>query len=131
MSYTFPITPHAMFEDRFEQFVALGLPRAAVEEMRGAITDMWSDTAGGWVFEWSRLARRHPAADQPHMALLAPGCRKIPLSRERGKTAGARPSSDRLPCRRARLSGQIRAAIDCDADRGTDSNGAGSSLFRP
>jgi esterase FrsA len=68
MSYTFSITPHAMFEDRFEQFVALGVPRAAVEEMRGAITDMWSDTAGGWVFEWSRLARRHLAVDQPYMA---------------------------------------------------------------
>jgi hypothetical protein len=40
MSYTFPITPHAMFEDRFEQFVALGLPRTEVEEMRSAITDM-------------------------------------------------------------------------------------------
>jgi esterase FrsA len=78
MSYTFPITPHAMFEDRFEQFVALGVPRAAVEEMRGAITDMWSDTTGGWVFEWSRLARRHLAANQSYMASLAYGCAKFP-----------------------------------------------------
>jgi esterase FrsA len=78
MSYTFPITPHAMFEDRFEQFVALGVPRAAVEEMRGAITDMWSDTTGGWVFEWSRLARRHLAANQSYVASLAYGCAKFP-----------------------------------------------------
>jgi len=49
MSYTFPITPLAMFEDRFEQFAALGLPRTEVEEMRSAITDMWSDAPGGWV----------------------------------------------------------------------------------
>jgi esterase FrsA len=78
MSYTFPITPHAMFEDRFEQFVALGVPRAQVEEMRGAITDMWSDARGGWVFEWSRLARRHLTANQPFMASLAYGWAKFP-----------------------------------------------------
>lgn len=78
MSYTFSITPHAMFEDRLEQFVALGVPRAEVEEMRGSITDMWSDAPGGWVFEWSRLARRHLDANQPYMASLAYGWAKFP-----------------------------------------------------
>jgi esterase FrsA len=78
MSYTFPITPHAMFEDRFEQFVALGLPRLEVEEMRSAITDMWSDAPGGWVFEWSRLARRHLETRQPYMAAIAYGWAKFP-----------------------------------------------------
>src|ERR1700677_1794500 len=78
MSYTFPITPHAMFEDRFEQFVALGLPRTEVEEMRSAITDMWSDAPGGWVFEWSRLARRHLETQQPYMAAVAYGWAKFP-----------------------------------------------------
>jgi esterase FrsA len=78
MSYTYSITPHAMFEDRFEQFVALGVPRAEVGEMRGAIVDMWSDAQGGWVFEWSRLARRHLDANRPYMASLAYGCAKFP-----------------------------------------------------
>jgi esterase FrsA len=78
MSYTFPITAHAMFEDRFEQFVALGLPRTEVEEMRSAITDMWSDAPGGWVFEWSRLARRHLETQQPYMAAVAYGWAKFP-----------------------------------------------------
>jgi len=78
MSYTYSITPHAMFEDRFEQFVALSVPRADVEEMRGAITNMWSDAPGGWVFEWSRLARRHLDASQPYMASLAYGWAKLP-----------------------------------------------------
>ncbi len=78
MSYIFPIAPEAMFEDRFEQFVALGVPRTEVEEMRGAITEMWSDAPGGWVFEWSRLAKRHADADQFHLASLAYGCAKFP-----------------------------------------------------
>jgi esterase FrsA len=78
MSYTFPVSPRTMFEDRFEQFVAFGVPRAAAEEMRGAISDMWSDAPGGWVFEWSRLARRYLEAGQPHMAALAYGWAKFP-----------------------------------------------------
>jgi esterase FrsA len=78
MSYTYSIAPQAMFEDRFEQFVALGVPRAEVEEMRSAISDMWSDAPGGWVFEWSQLARRHLGANQFYMASLAYGCAKFP-----------------------------------------------------
>ena len=78
MSYIYPITPRAMFEDRFEQFVALGVPRAEVEEMRDAMTEMWSDAPGGWVFEWSRVARRHLDANQSYMASLAYGCAKFP-----------------------------------------------------
>ena len=78
MSYTYSASPRAMFEDRFEQFVAFGIPRTEVEEMRGAITDMWSDAPGGWVFEWSRLARRHLEASQPYLASLAYGWAKFP-----------------------------------------------------
>jgi esterase FrsA len=78
MGYTYSASPRALFEDRFEQFVALGIPRTEVEEMRGAITDMWSDAPGGWVFEWSRLARRYLEADQPYMASLAYGWAKFP-----------------------------------------------------
>jgi esterase FrsA len=78
MSYTYPASPRTLFEDRFEQFVAFGIPRAEAEEMRDAITDMWSDAPGGWVFEWSRLARRHLEANQPYMASLAYGWAKFP-----------------------------------------------------
>src|SRR5271170_8078154 len=78
MSYTYSASPRALFEDRFEQFVALGIPRTEVEEMRGAITDMWSDAPGGWVFEWSRLAGRHLETNQPYLASLAYGWAKFP-----------------------------------------------------
>ena len=46
MSYTYPIEPEAMFEDRAAQFVAFGVPAADVERMRSAICDMWSDGPG-------------------------------------------------------------------------------------
>jgi hypothetical protein len=41
MSYTYPISSVAMFEDRFDQFVTLGLPRSDVQNMRCGINDMW------------------------------------------------------------------------------------------
>jgi esterase FrsA len=85
MSYTFSLAPHAMFEDRFEQFVALGVPRAEVEEMRGAITEMWSDAPGGWVFEWCRLAQRHLEDNQPYLASLAYGWAKFPCLANRAR----------------------------------------------
>ena len=58
-----------MFEDRFEQFVTLGIPRTDVEAMRDAINDMWSDAPGGWVHEWSRFAKRYADARQPQLRI--------------------------------------------------------------
>jgi esterase FrsA len=77
-----------MFEDRFEQFVTLGIPRADVTTMRGAIADMWADAPGGWVYEWSKLAERYGAAGQAFLASLAYGCAKFPcLANEPKRTA--------------------------------------------
>jgi esterase FrsA len=78
MGYTYPTYPEAMFEDRFEQFVTMGIPRTDVEEMRSAITYMWSDASGGWVHEWSRLARRYAESNQLYTASLGYGCAKFP-----------------------------------------------------
>lgn len=78
MGYTYSIDPNAMFEDRFAQFVALGIPQAEVSEARGAITDMWADAPGGWTFEWSKLARKHEDDGQMLLAALEYGCAKFP-----------------------------------------------------
>ena len=43
MGYTYAIDTKAMFKDRFEQFVTLGIPRAEVQEMADVITEMWAD----------------------------------------------------------------------------------------
>lgn len=78
MGYTYAIDTKAMFKDRFEQFVTLGIPRAEVQEMADVITDMWADAPGGWPHEWSRLAERYVALGQSYSASLAYGCAKFP-----------------------------------------------------
>jgi esterase FrsA len=78
MSYTYAIDTKSMFEDRFEEFVSLGISRAEVAEMRDVITDMWNDAPGGWVYEWSRLAERHVEAGEMFLGSLAYGCAKFP-----------------------------------------------------
>lgn len=78
MAYTYDIDTKAMFEDRSAEFITLGIPKAEVMEMQSAITDMWTDAPGGWVYEWSRLAHRHKEAGEIFLASLAYGCGKFP-----------------------------------------------------
>ncbi|WP_047491445.1 alpha/beta fold hydrolase [Terriglobus sp. TAA 43] len=88
MGYEYPIDAKAMFEDRFGEFVGLGVPKAEVAEMQTAITDMWSNAPGGWVYEWSRLAQRHADANEMFLASLAYGCAKFPcLANDARRTA--------------------------------------------
>jgi esterase FrsA len=78
MGYEYKIDAKAMFKDRFAEFVTLGIPAAEVMEMQTAITNMWSDAPGGWVYEWSRLAQKHAEGKQMFLASLAYGCAKFP-----------------------------------------------------
>ncbi len=50
--YTYDIDAQAMFDDRTEQFAKFGIPPEDIERVRAAVTDMWTDAPGGWVFEW-------------------------------------------------------------------------------
>jgi esterase FrsA len=78
MAYTYPVAASAMFEDRAAQFEAFGVPTSEMEEVRSAVTDMWSEGPGGWVYEWSKVAARHAAAGQHSLASLLYGCAKFP-----------------------------------------------------
>jgi esterase FrsA len=78
MSYIYELSPAAMFEDRFDQFVTFGIPKADVETLRATITDMWADATGGWPFEWSRFARQYTEAGKPLLASFAYGFAKFP-----------------------------------------------------
>jgi esterase FrsA len=78
MGYTYDIDVKAMFQDRFDEFVTLGIPKAQVVEMQSAIIDMWIDAPGGWTYEWSRLAQEHAQAGEMFLASLAYGCAKFP-----------------------------------------------------
>ena len=59
MSYQWPLDPQELFVERYPQMVNTGLPAQDADAMRSAITDMWADAPGGWVFEFSRLGARY------------------------------------------------------------------------
>jgi len=87
VSYTYPIDPQAMFDDRTDQFVSLGIPAADVTQMRAAVSDMWANEPGGWVYEWSALARRYAEGGDHYLTSLAYGCAKFPCLADAAKAA--------------------------------------------
>jgi len=76
--YTYDIDPQAMFEDRTHQFQRFGIPLADINRVRAAVTDMWANSPGGWVYEWSKLAESYTAAGDHGLAAYAYGCAKFP-----------------------------------------------------
>ncbi|MFC8083140.1 alpha/beta hydrolase family protein [Streptomyces sp. NPDC057340] len=78
MSYQWPLEVEGLFTERYPQMVNTGLPAEDVDVVRSAITEMWADAPGGWVYEWSRLAERYAAAGSHGLAALAYGWAKFP-----------------------------------------------------
>jgi len=76
--YTYEIDTAAMFEDRTDQFEKFGIPLDEIERVRAATTDMWADAPGGWVYEWSKLARQYADRGEHYLASLIYGCAKFP-----------------------------------------------------
>jgi esterase FrsA len=76
--YTYEIDTAAMFEDRAGQFAKFGIPVDEIERVRTAVTDMWADAPGGWVYEWSKLASEHADRRDHYLASLVYGCAKFP-----------------------------------------------------
>ena len=76
--YTYDIDAADMFEDRADQFAKFGIPADEIERVRAAITDMWADAPGGWVYEWSKLASEHADRGDHYLASLIYGCAKFP-----------------------------------------------------
>lgn len=76
--YTYDIDAAAMFDDRTDQFAKFGVPLEDIERVRSAVDDMWADAPGGWVYEWSRVARDYAERGDHRMASLVYGCAKFP-----------------------------------------------------
>lgn len=72
--YTYDIDAAAMFDDRTDQFAKFGVPLEDIERVRSAVDDMWADAPGGWVYEWSRVARDYAERGDHRMASLVYGC---------------------------------------------------------
>jgi esterase FrsA len=79
MPYQWPLDPQELFDERYPQMVNTGLPAQDADAMRAAITDMWANAPGGWVFEWSQLAARYAEANKHDLATLAYGWAKFPV----------------------------------------------------
>ncbi|WP_329343613.1 alpha/beta hydrolase [Streptomyces sp. NBC_00663] len=78
MPYRWKVAPEDLFVEWYWQMVNSGLPIADVATVRSAVTDMWLDEPGGWVYEWSRLAAGYAELGQHHLAALAYGWAKFP-----------------------------------------------------
>ncbi len=76
--YTFDIAAADMFDDRTHQFEKFGIPLDEIKRVGAAVTDMWADAPGGWVHEWSELAREYAERGDHYMAALVYGCAKFP-----------------------------------------------------
>ncbi len=78
MSFQWPVDAQDLFGERYPQMVNTGLPAHDVDAVRAAITDMWADAPGGWVYEWSALAARYAGQGSHLLAALAYGWAKFP-----------------------------------------------------
>jgi esterase FrsA len=79
MPYQWPFDPRELFVERYPQMVNTGLPAQDADAMRAAITDMWTDAPGGWVYEWSQLGARYAEEGNEPLATLAYGWAKFPV----------------------------------------------------
>src|ERR1700754_3355342 len=87
MSYQWPLDAQELFGERYPQMVNTGLPARDVDAVRAAITDMWPDAPGGWVYEWSKLAASYAGAGSHQQAALAYGWAKFPVLADESKRA--------------------------------------------
>jgi esterase FrsA len=85
MSYQWPLNAQELFGERYPQMVNTGLPGQDVDAVRAAIIEMWPDTAGGWVYEWSKLAASYAEAGSHQQAALAYGWAKFPVLADESK----------------------------------------------
>ncbi len=90
MPYQWPLDPQELFVERYPQMVNTGLPAEDADAMRVAITDMWPDAPGGWVFEWSRLGARYAKEGNEALATLAYGWAKFPIIADDAKRQALR-----------------------------------------
>jgi esterase FrsA len=85
--YQWPQDPQDLFVERRPQMVNTGLSVGDVDAVSGAISEMWPDAPGGWVYEWSQLAADHAADGRHDLAALAYGWARFPVLADQAKRA--------------------------------------------
>ncbi len=94
--YTFDIAATDMFDDRTNQFEKFGIPLDAIKKVGAAVTDMWADAPGGWVYEWSKLAEEYAEHGDHYMASLAYGCAKFPCLTDQARVRAMQHQLDQF-----------------------------------
>ena len=94
MSFQWPVDAEDLFGERYPQMVNTGLPAPDVDAVRAAITQMWTDAPGGWVYEWSALAARYAGEGSHQRASLAYGWAKFPTLADDSKRFALRNQLD-------------------------------------
>jgi esterase FrsA len=84
--YTYDVTAADMFTDRAHQFEKFGIPLDGINRVAAATTDMWADAPGGWVYEWSQLAKEYADGADHHLASMVYGCAKFPCLTDDART---------------------------------------------
>nr|WP_296770735.1 alpha/beta fold hydrolase [Rhodococcus sp. (in: high G+C Gram-positive bacteria)] len=87
MSFQWPVDAEDLFGERYPQMVNTGLPAPDVDAVRTAITAMWPDAPGGWVYEWSALAADYAQQGSHQLSALAYGWAKFPTLADASKRA--------------------------------------------
>jgi esterase FrsA len=90
MPFRWTLDPQHLFSERYAQMLASGLPAPDVDAVRAAITQMWPDEPGGWVYEWSQLAARYAGAGRHDLATLGYGFAKFPALADDAKRTAYR-----------------------------------------
>ena len=94
MSFQWAVDAEDLFGERYPQMVNTGLPAPDVGAVRAAITQMWTDAPGGWVYEWSALAARYAGEGSHQRASLAYGWAKFPTLADDSKRFALRNQLD-------------------------------------
>ncbi|MEI9919927.1 MAG: alpha/beta fold hydrolase [Bacteroidota bacterium] len=77
-AFTFPLNPSDVFTDRSGQFISSGVPATTLAKAKSSIKDMWTNGAGGWIYEWSELAKEAENKNDYLQASLLYGIAKYP-----------------------------------------------------
>ncbi|MUL79025.1 alpha/beta hydrolase [Mycolicibacterium sp. CBMA 226] len=85
MSFQWPVDAQGLFGERYPQMLNTGLPAVDVDAVRAAVTEMWPDGPGGWVYEWSALGARYAGQGAHNLAALAYGWAKFPTMADEAK----------------------------------------------
>ena len=80
-----------------------------IKRVRAAITDMWADTRGGWVYEWSKLAGEHADRGDHYLASLIYGCAKFPCLTDQARVQAMQNQLEQFQLAAKDFPGGLRA----------------------